>query len=56
MRSEEEIREEITRLQNKSKPMFTGTGYKYVKKDKKQKQINYEKIKALKWVLNEEQK
>lgn len=55
MRSEEEIREEIDRLKKQTRPVFSGSGYRYVPKDKKRQQINYELIKALNWVLNEEQ-
>lgn len=54
MRSEEEIREEIDRLKKQARPVFSGIGYRYVPKDKKRQQINYELIKALNWVLNEE--
>lgn len=55
MRSEEKIREEIDRLEKQTRPVFCGSGYRYVQKNKKRQQINYEVIKALNWVLNEEQ-
>lgn len=55
MRSEEEIREEIDRLKKQTRPVFSGIGYRYVKKNKERQQINYELIKTLNWVLNEEQ-
>lgn len=55
MRSEEKIREEIDRLKKQARLVFSGSGYRYVQKSKQRQQINYELIKALKWVLNEEQ-
>lgn len=57
MKTEEEIRHEITRLKSKLKPRITKlnmAGLKPVRElSKQKKQVLYEKIKALEWVLEE---
>lgn len=57
MKTEEEIRHEITRLKSKLKPRITKlnmAGLKPVRElSKQKKQVLYEKIKALEWVLED---